>query len=309
MPIETSDVRSNPDEQIRHGAKVLKKSEDRKKVFDAIHTRKKRYKTILELEHMTGLKRKRVLEETVKLFNNKLIPRKKIGGELACGKDNFLAQNKNLILRLAGNKRKLESFATKSNPKIAAEVFVRLPSSATDAVQLTIDDLDSFSKVRGHYHGGRSIAVNEKAFKEGIKKILGEDGTFQDWGGESDDLFSTRVVIKGVRKIAAFGLKGKGTKGILYPKMMGKRGDQIQKLFRAPATIFLVQYWDQIDESILEQMKGFAVAKSALEGNRVYYGVIDGKDTARIMSAYHEAFAEIGNTTPMEAKANGKKTI
>jgi hypothetical protein len=299
MPVETSDVRSNPEEQIKHAAKVLKKSSDRKKVFVAILTGKKRYKTIRELERMTGLKRKRVLEETVKLFNNKLVPRKKISSELAYGKDDFLAQNKDLILRLAGNKRKLELFATKSNPKVTAQVVVKLPRSAANAEQLTIDDINSFSKVR-HYSSSRNgTAVNEKKFKEGIQRILGEEGTFLDWGGESDDLFSTRVVIKGGRKTTAFGLKGRGTKGILYPKMMGKRGDQIQKLFRVPANVFLVQYWGQIDESILEQMKSFATAKSALEASTVYYGVIDGKDTARIISAYPEAFSE--GTTPTQA--------
>lgn len=292
MPVETSDVRSNPDEQIKHAAKVLKKSEDRRHVFVAIHTGKKRYKTIQELEQMTGLRRKRVLEEAVKLFNNKLVSRKKISGELAYEKDDFLAQNKSLILRLAGNKKKLDSFATKSNPKVTAEIVVKLPRNAADIVQLTVDDIDSFSKVRQHYANNKIMAIDEKAFKGGIQRILGEEGIFQDWGGESDDLFSTRVIIKGARKAAALGLKGRGTKGILYPRMMGKRGDQIQRLFRAPATIFLVQYWGQIDESILEQMKGFAVAKSALEGNRVYYGVVDGKDTARIISAYPEAFAK-----------------
>jgi hypothetical protein len=59
MPIETSDVRSNPDEQIKHAAKVIENSKDRRKVFEAILTGKKRYKTIAELEQMTGLKRKR----------------------------------------------------------------------------------------------------------------------------------------------------------------------------------------------------------------------------------------------------------
>jgi hypothetical protein len=291
MPIETSDVRSNPDEQIKHAAKVIGNSKDRRKVFEAILTGKKRYKTIAELERMTGLKRKRVLEETVKLYNNKIVPRKKIDGEIAYEKDDFLAQNKTLILRLAGNKKKLDSFVTKSNPRVTAEVVIKLPMSATDIKQITIDDISSFSKVR-EFVNCASSAVSENAFKKGIQRILGEEGTFQDWGGESDDLFSTRLVIESVRRAAAFGLKGKGTIGILYPKMMGKRGDQIQRLFRAPATVFLVQYWGQIDETILEQMKGFANAKSALEGTRVYYGIVDGKDTARIVSAYPEAFSE-----------------
>ena len=71
---------------------------------------------------------------------------------------------------------------------------------------------------------------------------------------------------------------------------MGKQGDQIQRLFRAPADAFFVQYWAQISESIIEQMQSFAYTKSALNGNRVYYGIIDGYDTRRIIKAYPEAF-------------------
>jgi hypothetical protein len=73
---------------------------------------------------------------------------------------------------------------------------------------------------------------------------------------------------------------------------MGKQGDQIQRLFRAPAEVFLVHYWNQIDESILEQMKAFATTKSAFEGKRIYYGVIDGQDTFRMLQAYKECFEQ-----------------
>jgi hypothetical protein len=89
MPIETSDVRSNPKEQIKHAAEVVGKSQDRRKVFVVIHSGKKRYKTIPEIEQMTWLIRKRILEETVKLFNNKIVNRKKIDGELAYEKVAF----------------------------------------------------------------------------------------------------------------------------------------------------------------------------------------------------------------------------
>lgn len=133
--------------------------------------------------------------------------------------------------------------------------------------------------------------IEERKFKDGLKKILDEQGTFQDWGGETDDLFSTRLVLNKERRSVAFGLKGKGTSGILTPKKMGKRADQIQRLFRAQADVFIVQYNGQIDESIIEQMKNSAVAKSAAEGRRVYYGVIDGQDTARILEAYANCFS------------------
>lgn len=159
-----------------------------------------------------------------------------------------------------------------------------------NAKQITIDDIDSFSQVRGLTSNQNFHPTDESKFKEGLQKILGEQGIFQDWGGESDDLFSTRLILSGERKNVAFGLKGKGTVGVLTPKKMGKRGDQIQRLFRAPADVFLVQYWGQVNESVIEQMKHFAIAKSVLEERKIYYGLIDGQDTLRILAAYPECF-------------------
>ena len=193
----------------------------------------------------------------------------------------------------SSQKEKLERFPTKISPKIERiSVPIFLPKKAVSVKQLTVDNIDSFAKVRDLRHlEYQNIPIEEFKFKQGLQKILGEQGTFQDWGGESDDLFSTRLVIKGERKNATFGLKGRGTKGILTPKKMGKRGDQIQRLFRAPADVFLIQYWGQIDESIIEQMKQFAIAKSALENRIIYFGVIDDQDTLRILIAYNDCFS------------------
>ncbi len=71
---------------------------------------------------------------------------------------------------------------------------------------------------------------------------------------------------------------------------MGTNGDQIQRLFRAPAEVFLVEYWNEIDETVVELMKIFATAKSFAEGRKIFFGIIDGQDTARLMAAYPEFF-------------------
>ena len=81
-----------------------------------------------------------------------------------------------------------------------------------------------------------------------------------------------------------------GTKGVLAPKKMGKNGDQIQRLFKSPAAVFLVQYWGQVDQSVTEQMEEFAKAKSAVEGTEIYFAVIDGDDSNRLLKAYPRAF-------------------
>jgi hypothetical protein len=234
MPIPVSDVRSNPQDQIAHAARVIGRSADCRKVFSAIHQGKKKIKTASEIVRLTSLPRIRVLQEAGKLCNNNIVRKTKMNGETAYEKDPFYTQNKKKILGLAGNKKAMEKFPTKTNPRfgdINVEV-VTLPKQLVDVEKITIDDIDSFSKVKDIPANQTPLPVDEKKFKEGLQKVINEQGVFEDWGGELNDLFSTRLMLKGERKNAAFGLKGKGMKGILTPKKMGHRGDQVQRLFR-----------------------------------------------------------------------------
>jgi len=293
MPTDVSDVRSNPQDQIAHAATVIGRSEHCRKVFSEIYRGKKAIKTATEIAQSVSLPKLRVLQEAGKLANNSIVKKTRVKGELAYEKDPFYTQNKKKILKLAGNKKALDEFPTKTNPRLGdITLNVRLPKQLVDVEKITIDDIDSFSKVKGIDGNIAMLPVDEKRFKEGLQKILNEQGTFHAWGGELNDLFSTRLILRGERKDVAFGLKGNGMPGTLTPKKMGHRGDQIQRLFRTPAEIFIVQYWNKIDESIVEQLKNFAVAKSALEGRKVYYGIIDGQDTMRIITAYSEYFPE-----------------
>ncbi len=295
MSIEVSDVRSNPKDQIAHAAEVIGKSQHRRKVFIAIYRGKKKVKTVAEISKDTNLNNVRVLQEALVLSNNDIVKKVKAGKETAYEKYPFYSQNKEKVLRLAGNKKALQDYPTKTSPKttVTAEVTVRIPKPKVRVEQLTVDDLDSFEKVRGLQTVEAPTPVSEKVFKEGLKGILGEEGNFQDWGGETDDLFSTRMVLNGARVAVAFGLKGRGTSGKLTPDKMGKNGDQIQRLFRAPADVFIVQYWGQVDESVYEQMKAFATMKSVLEDRMIYFGVIDGQDTLRLHRAYSGKFASL----------------
>ena len=72
---------------------------------------------------------------------------------------------------------------------------------------------------------------------------------------------------------------------------MGKNGDQIQRLFQSEAQVFLLQYWAQVDESVSTAMYAYAVARSISHGGEtVYYGIIDGTDSARLIAAYAATF-------------------
>src|SRR5207245_7012864 len=125
------------------------------------------------------------------------------------------------ILALASNKKKLEALPTKVNPKVVGSVVrVDFPKARVHARHVTIDDFESFSKVRKIRNPARLPSMLESNMKRGMKKILGEGGSFQDWGGEPNDLYS-KIRYKGKRLRLAMAFKGKGTSGILTLTKMG----------------------------------------------------------------------------------------
>jgi hypothetical protein len=69
MSIGVSDVRSNPQDQIAHAARVIGRSPQRRKVFIAIYKGKQKVKTVAKIVALSSLRRKRVLEEAQKLYN------------------------------------------------------------------------------------------------------------------------------------------------------------------------------------------------------------------------------------------------
>jgi hypothetical protein len=292
MAIDTTDVRSSAQKQIAHAVEVLGRSKDRRIVFEEIYRGKKATKTVDEIAKRVGIDRKRVLEEGLVLYKSRIISRTKIDGRLAFVKDDFYSQHKARILHLVTNKRARERFGASTGKEKVTIISVPVARKSIDVRQLTIDDIDSFQEVKAVKLAPdlKVAPILEETFKKGLQKILDEQGEFTDWGGEGDDLFSTRLILNGKRTAVAFGLKGRGTKGKLTPKKLGKQGDQIQRLFRAPADVFLIQYWDQIQESVVEQMRLIAIARSSLDGRRIYYGVIDGQDTLRILEAYKQCF-------------------
>jgi hypothetical protein len=293
VPLSVSDVRSSPADQIAHVVEVLGRARQRIAVFRAIYHGKRRVKTVNEIATATGLDRVRVLTEGKRLVNNQIVRQIRAAGMTAYEKDPFYSAQKAKILRLVSDPVAFASFPTRAHPRAASikVVRIRIPKPRIQIRTVTIDDIDSFRQVaRIRVEPGQYTAISESRFKRGIARILGEGGQFRDWGGERNDLYTNKLRISGHRLPAAFAFKGPGTKGILTPRQMGKNGDQIQRLFKTAARVFLVQYWRQIAESVVEQMEEFAKAKSATEGSRVFFGVIDGDDSNRLLKAYPRAF-------------------
>jgi hypothetical protein len=293
VPLNVSDARSNPADQIAHAVDVLGRAKQRINVFKAIYFGKKRVKTVNEIATATGLGRVRVLQEAKRLADNQIVKQIRAAGMTVYEKDSFYSAQKKKILRLVQDPVAFASFPTKARPRAALpkEVTIRIPRLRIQAVYITVDNIDSFSRVRKvRIDPGDYAAIPETRFKRGIAKILGESGSFCDWGGERNDMYTSRIRVSGSRYPAAFAFKGPGTRGILTPGKMGKNGDQIQRLFKTVARVFVVQYWGQVAESVAEQMEEFAKAKSAIEGVSVYFGVIDGDDSNRLLHAYPNAF-------------------
>lgn len=296
MALPVADLSSNAEENIAHAAKILGRAKHRVRVFNAIYTGKRQIKTAREISTSTRLSEIRVLQEGKRLAANHLVNQTKIDGRTAYRKIDFFHHHKKQILALASSPRQLRAFPTKRNPAVYSatagriQIKVDIPRRRQRAYMLTVDNIGSFSNVRGVGKNQSYTRMAERKFKKGVAKILGETGNFKDWGGENRDLSSTRLVISGQRRAAAFAFKGPGKTGRLTPGKMGKNGDQIQRLFRCPADVFLVQYWAQVDDAVLEQMQGFAQLKSYMEGKPIGYGIIDGGDSTRLIKAYPNAF-------------------
>ncbi|TGK23333.1 hypothetical protein EHQ05_19305 [Leptospira yasudae] len=292
MSSPKSDIRANLNENIVHAVKIIGKSKDRKKVFEAIYKGSKKTKTVTDLIRITGMTRIRILQEGDKLAGNHIVEKCKIDGEVAYIKDETYTHHKTKILSLIDNPSKVNKIPTKQRPAVTQNV-VQIITGKTKpkATHITIDDIDSFSLVKSITTPSINIDlknIEESKVKQALKSIIGEDEDFKDWGGEKNDLYTTKIFFKKKRIISAFALKGRATQGTLTPKKMGRNGDQIQRLLGTEANIFFVVYHSKIEESIIAQLNAFAIGRS-LSGNECYYCVIDGNDLQRLFTAYPDS--------------------
>jgi hypothetical protein len=254
----------------------------------AVYYGKTARKPVRDLAIKLGLSEKRVLTLGKDLVKLEVFGQAKVAGRVAYEKDPSVDVLKSQILRAFDKPKSLSKLSTRSNPKLT--VTVRIPSRLVNVTPITIDDIESFERVRPIAPSGTYQAMPEKTFKSGVQKVVREPFSSKDWGGEKGDLFTTRLRIKGKRLASAFAFKGPGLTGALTPSRMGKNGDQIQNLFDNDAQVFVVQYWAEIKPSVLTELRAFATMKSGVTGQRIYYGVIDGEDSDRLIRAYPKEF-------------------
>lgn len=297
--LEVVDSQSNKDEVIVSAAEAIGKSELRQRVFSAIYYHKKQFKSLSELVEYCNssgprVDRIRVNQEALHLKKNKLVNKGKKDGEVAFGKIEFLDAHKKRILRLAADKRARNNVRTKRNPRSDVNVSVSVKSKENRVARserIYIDDIGSFAKVRKIAPGKHiSRSISETRFKRSIQRIIRDRSASNDWGGESSDVYTSNVVLRGRRVSTAFAFKGPGTKGKLTIAKMGKNGDQAKRLFEEPADLFVVQYCDEITSTVINHVRLHADEKAKAIGKKVFYCIIDGADSERIRKAYVDKF-------------------
>jgi len=301
MVLNVSDSASHRRDQIDNLADLFKNAPTRQALAKAVNFGKKRVKSVGELaaklssEFRKTITAKRITEIGKPLVNLAFTQERIVeNGRKTTAYAKLDQHRVREALKLANNKKKREAYHTKSRPKITVMgTTVTIKALFKPKVKTVyLDDVKEFRKVKSVKKMPPTMSpprLPEAVVKKGIVKLLGEELDPKDWGGESNDIFTTRVTINGKRKRAAFALKGPATTGPLVPGKMGKNGDQIQRLFGSPAQVFFVQYEEEIKESVVYLMAQLAMAK-ALTEREVYYGVIDMTDTYRLRLAYPQAF-------------------
>src|SRR5260370_6128713 len=237
MPQSVVDHSTNAADNIAHAAKVVGRGHTRRAVFNAIYTGKKQIKTARDIAKTSKLNEIRVLQEAKKLSAKHIVTATKVGKYTAYQKIDFFHHRKKQILDPAASSKKLDAFPTKVNPvskssnAVRVSVQLRIPKIKHKAHHVTVNDLDSASAVTPI--GARDHnKIGETKFKNGAAAILGEQGPFKDWGGESRELSSTRVRLGGKRRIAAFAFQGPGQTGKLIHGKIVSNDDQSRGLDR-----------------------------------------------------------------------------
>lgn len=289
----TNDLGSNLEENLERWAKMLRHAGRNRTVFDAIYSSKKVSWSNDEIAAATGLTGKNASEAAKALHDRTLLSRLS-GLPIRYSKRPDVYREKRKLLALAANPKKLAALPTKRRPQVTVR-NLRTNAMVGRAIHITVDDIDSFSRVKRIQPEDvpeRLIPerLPEDVYKSGIENILSERTRLKDWGGENLDLYSTNLVIKGKRRAVGIALKGPAKSGALTPGKMGKNGDQIDRLFTQAIDVAIIQYEGDIAISVASLMDKLAREKARSEEKNIYYCLINLLDSYRLRLAYPMAF-------------------
>lgn len=159
--------------------------------------------------------------------------------------------------------------------------------------RLYIQSIDSFSRVRninpeqvhsllnnGHFD------IPEREVKEAFAQIIGQSYIPADWGGETEDIYSSLVLLNGERVQTSIILKGTTRTRETHLGDLGANGDQLERMMRSPSSkLYIIQSIKPVGQDIINSADSFVRQKRA-QGQDCYYCIIDGQDTAMLLRAY-----------------------
>ena len=153
--------------------------------------------------------------------------------------------------------------------------------------ELLPEDIEEFSKLREITVGSADewMSVMQKTPEDYVKRSIAHlltEPTKADWGGEDNDHYSANATVGGRRQTAAFLLKGPTKFQEMTIAMCGKNADQIYRLSRVGADIFVVQHSHLIGTAVREHLKA-SVVKPGKSGK---FCLMDGQATYRLLKAY-----------------------
>jgi hypothetical protein len=295
MPHPVLDLGSNLEENLKRWSNALKGLGAKFDVWEVIYSGKRKRWTAKEISaKLKGkISPKRVTEVGKQLRGDGLIHEVPDKWPIIYEKLPDVHHHKRRIRTLARNKAKRDALATKRDLSHVT-VNVKQPKGKQgEAIEITIDDVDQFKRVRKLNKGKQKplLPIPESRFKRGLQRLFKDYGEHKDHGGEIDDFYTNQFRVEGKRYSAAFALKGPGVGvKIVTPGRWGKQGNQIQRLVKAPARVFLLQSELQIDEYSIDQLKSLTEHKAHQEGRKLFYGYIDMHDSTRLRKAYPSAF-------------------
>jgi hypothetical protein len=159
--------------------------------------------------------------------------------------------------------------------------------SWSQSVRVYPEQIDAFAKINGEDPATLAelnalLQISEESVKYAIADIIGEPFVPKDWPGEKSDLTTNRLSIDGQPHSAAFIFKGPSVPREMHPADMGKRGDQLVRVFDEPVELIVVQHCHKIANTVVRLAESLAMD---IHRPRRYC-ILDGEATVRILKAY-----------------------
>ncbi len=203
MPLDVSDMRARTPTRRSSTRRRWSPLAAAPELFAAIYHGKKAIKTVPELAEKLGLSQKQVLDAGIKLVANQIVEQDRVDGRVAY-KDPAITPHKQKILDLVDDPRKKDRYPTKQEPRASGQAVIHRISVQRSNPQpkgITIDEIEAFAAVKGAAPTAADLGnLLEEDVKQFLHRILGEMELSNDWGGEKNDIYTSRLQFRGTRR-------------------------------------------------------------------------------------------------------------